>query len=1300
MNRSPIIKVLPIFFGWALLTPFFLPRFTEATPGNRFPFYLSHTVVLRLTGCMNQWLQDEINYIFRDLAGTGDDLCPPGQYVGPGTSTTYVSCGFKTRNFINALLMDLLDQDDNSRVVCCCDPAQDTTNCTGAPIAPCTGSPFPATGICMNLEPQSTNYLVAAGFQAWATAVTSMPGNTTVYWKGLLDQCLPIPLMGTTCLNISLNDVCNGATCGPVLNYNGSTNPGNCAYPPYTANLDANPCDDGIYQSANTDRFILFYDVVNGVSVNFTVGESPGIQCGMGPLNYSYNGKTFTGNEGFLTIDLQLGAVGNPLRIDIDAATPSPGNRRDFGNFQLAPNRATNVAPGKGDCDPNTGLYQGNCYVRAYLQAAGALKLAIGATLYLEHRTDNWPHMQDVGLAIRSIDFSTPPWISLQLDWRWTEQSPNCTNANTCLRRDATVKAAKLIEFADLVLRGLFRYDWIPSGLQQFFGPVVFDITELTQQTLDYIAPTWVRPKQTDTLFLDISMGGEPVLGTNVLRSKSCFANTGVGPTGNRNELYLIAHGMIDTDLFRRGQGTNFDHILPSCGYQGSPTHSAFTPAAFPTQFPHLPHAGNTDSFAATCNGDATFIGLSFHQNVFSHLVSDIASSGVMCIALHKDGEGLASGLPLPIFTVGQVRLLIPDLYNFLQSEYGSGVTDIPLIFVLKPKLGAAVPGFPGVPQATLVDDTTSWNPLPITGDVLLTLPNNDIEIWVDVDNVVEQWGYGPGDDPVGTCSYGYNAATMDCYVAGFDFNTGTTPPGLGQIARPPAGNTNDFINNFPDCVSFVDCDGTIGNPSDRTNERRFIAQFNVGVTLGLDLNLYGCGRLSGKVFGNLPAWGFSSTWYNPWNPSTAGNCTTVSHLRRADLTVGFVSRVGAVSVFNDATVVRSYYPFSGGTFNAFLADAIAVLLSSQLALDAQLGYTLSPIIDPGDDLYSAVPANNRVLRIGGHTAGNTATTLTATYITRDDVGNTNPDPAPAFQQSFLTVAIDLQGIIHPNFIYDTISTLLGGSTDLFAPPIFGAMVDNANKLQILLSKFDELKRKVDSGQEVSFKIGMDEIKKIVRSAEEAGYVVPKNGRSQNLVEDFPPEVIVDWVDARTERTVIKLSCVDDRTATSNCWYSWRWAGEGRRGIWRQWQQSDEIEIRGLPDGIYAVEVRALDEMAIPDITPTVVKFVIDDNAPSAFFPKQDYFKKGEFINVELWDYITPPDKIKVSWKIGEDQQWSDWTDPDYIENGLGKKFIRVPYKEGSYTLYLKTRDQKGNEETYSFPFSVGKKSGVFGCGK
>jgi hypothetical protein len=167
-------------------------------------------------------------------------------------------------------------------------------------------------------------------------------------------------------------------------------------------------------------------------------------------------------------------------------------------------------------------------------------------------------------------------------------------------------------------------------------------------------------------------------------------------------------------------------------------------------------------------------------------LVSDIAASGLMCLALSQKGEGFASGLPLPIWTVGQMRLMIPDLYNFLEQEFGSDVTDMPMIFVFKPKPYRAVPGFPSAPEARFVSDVPPDNvdPLPITADVLLTLPNNDFEIWVDVDNEVEQWGRGPGEVD-GTCSYGTTPAPSGWCTA---FPTGLTPPARGTIDVGPPG--------------------------------------------------------------------------------------------------------------------------------------------------------------------------------------------------------------------------------------------------------------------------------------------------------------------------------------------------------------------------------------------------------------------------------------------------------------------------------------------------------------------------------
>jgi hypothetical protein len=1304
--------------------------FATPLPVTTFPSYLQNSVVLRLTGCLNQWLQQNLNYLFIDDPADplDDQLCPAGQYQGTlgSFSAGSVPCGYKTLNMLNALLMDLLDKQkkiqglappaDDDPVMCCCDPSEDSNNCTGPATTGCPAQ-FPNRGKCMALKPEATNYFVVnfldtsvtpniiRGYQAWGVTWVGAPGSTTAYWSGLLDQCLPIPLLGNLCLNLSLNDVCNATTCGQILNYNGTTHPGNCWYTRTSGGDATNNCDDDTtngYRSANRDNWILRYNPQGGISVNFSVGESSGVSCGMGPANYNYNGKIFTGNEGFLTIELNIGNASNPLLIDIDAATPSAGNRITF-TATSAPPPATNVAPGRTDCDDSRANQQGDCYVRAYLRARGALKLKVGATLYLEHRTGSWPHLQDVGIAVREINFSEAPWISLALDWTWSEQSPNCTATSTlCVRKNTTVKAMKTIEFIDVVLRGLFRYAYIPSGLQQYFGPVVFDISGLTQLKTSYFFPTWVRPITTDDLLIDIALGGDPYLGTQVLRSKSCFANTGVGPGTNRNELYLIGSAMIDLDLFRRGTDWKnttqwYDHRITSCGYVPPPygNHPSPSMIAGPTSFSQLPHVGSRDSASLTsCEANGTFVGLSIFQNVFTYLVSDIATSGLMCLALSQKGEGFASGLPLPIWTVGQMKLMIPDLYNFLESEFGSNVTDMPMIFVFKPKPYAAYPGFPQTPQASFTNDLppNTVDPLPITADVLLTLPNNDFEIWVDVDNELEQWGLGPGEVG-GTCTYGLTPAPVGWCTA---FPTGTTPPAQGTIDVGPAGNA--FRNNFPDCVSFVDCDATVGNPSDRVRERRFIAQFNVGVTLALDLNFLGCGRGTYKVFGNLASYGFPSTlagggWYNPWAGGPGGNCTNVSHLRRVDLTLGMISRVGAVDVMNDSGTVKVYYPFSNNTFAGYLADFIAVILSGALALDAQLGYTLSAILDPNDDIYSATPANNNVVRIGGHARGAGADRLTHSYIARDDVGNLDPDPS-GYPQQFLTIAIDLQGFIHPNFFYGVISQLLSGSTNIFgSAPRFVA--DGSGEANLdSLNPLVEAWQKINNGGEhfISFR----DIQEFVKKVEKSGLVVPMKKNENGGIDDFPPETVVEYVQASQPKTIIKLSCVDDYTKPDNCWFGWRWKGK----MWRPWIQSDTIEIRGLPDGEYEIEVRALDERAVPDITPATVKFVVDDTPPSIFFPKKAFFKRGDVLRVELWDYITKPDEIEVSYKI-DNSEWSSWQKVDFNDKGLGIKLIRLPDEVGTHKIIMKARDKKGNIETREFYFDVGiPVKGIFSCSR
>ncbi|MFZ8804333.1 MAG: hypothetical protein ACO2PO_15295, partial [Candidatus Calescibacterium sp.] len=1177
------------FFSLLLLILFPQKKsFATPLPVTTFPPYLQNSVVLRLTGCLSQWLQRNLKFIFVDDPSDplDDNLCPAGQYQGTlgSFSAGPVPCGYKTLNMLNALLMDLLDKQkkiqgltppaDDDPVMCCCDPIKDPENCTGPATTGCP-SQFPNRGKCMALKPEATNYFVVnfldtsvtpniiRGYQAWGVTWVGAPGSTTAYWSGLLDQCLPIPLLGNLCLNLSLNDVCDATTCGPILNYNGTTHPGNCWYTRTLEGDATNNCDDDTtngYRSANRDNWILRYNPQGGISINFSVGENVGVSCGMGSA-YNYNGKYFTGNEGFITIELFL----NPISIDIDAATPSAGNRITF-TASSSPPLATNVAPGRTDCNDSQADHQGDCYVRAYLRARGPLKLKVGLNLYLEHRTGSWPHLQDVGIAVREINFSESPWISLALDWMWSELSPNCTATSTlCVRKNTTVKAMKTIEFIDVVLRGLFRYAYIPSGLQQYFGPVVFDISDFTQMKTSHFFPTWVRPITTDDLLIDIALGGDPYLGTQVLRSKSCFASNGVGPGTNRNELYLIGAAMIDLDLFRKGTEWKdttqwYDHRITSCGYVPPPygNHPAPSMLIGPSSFQQLPHAGSQDSASVSCEANGTFVGLSIFENVFTYLVSDIAASGIMCLALSQKGEGFASGIPLPIWTVGQMKLMIPELYDFLESEFGSNVTDMPMIFVFKPKPYAAYPGFPTTPTASFANDLppNTVDPLPITADVLLTLPNNDFEIWVDVDNEVEQWGMGPGEVGGGSCvggTYPPPAAGNWCSTSGFPY--GSTSPARVTIDVGPAGNA--FINNFPDCVSFIDCDTTVGNPSDRARERRFIAQFNVGVTLALDLNFLGCGRRSYKVFGNLASYGFPNTWYNPFNPSSAGNCTTVSHLRRIDLTLGVISRVGSVDVTNDSGSVRVYYPFSNNTFAGYIADFIAVILSGALAFDAQLGYTLSAILDPDDNLYSATPANNNVVRIGGHARGQGADRLIHTYIARDDVGNSDTDLS-AYPYLFLTISIDLQGFIHPNFLYGVILQFLRGektppyadggdggciacATDSPRIRIFDEISSN-NKQSEPLEKIVEIWRKITNGEEhfISFR----DIQEFVKKVEKSGLIVPMKKNESGGIDDFPPETVVEYVQASQPKTIIKLSCVDDYTKPDNCWFGWRWKGK------------------------------------------------------------------------------------------------------------------------------------------------------------
>jgi hypothetical protein len=200
--------------------------------------------------------------------------------------------------------MDLLDRQkkiqgltppaDDDPVMCCCDPTKDSENCTRTPpsgVCP-SGAGFTGMGKCMALKPEATNYFVVnyydatnsvtRGYQAWSVTWVAAPGSSTAYWSGLLDQCLPIPLLGNLCLNLSLNDVCDATACGPILNYNATSHPGNCFYTRTHAPVAGGSACDSVgsgaglvYMSQKRDNWILRYNPQGGISIDFSVQESP-----------------------------------------------------------------------------------------------------------------------------------------------------------------------------------------------------------------------------------------------------------------------------------------------------------------------------------------------------------------------------------------------------------------------------------------------------------------------------------------------------------------------------------------------------------------------------------------------------------------------------------------------------------------------------------------------------------------------------------------------------------------------------------------------------------------------------------------------------------------------------------------------------------------------------------------------------------------------------------------------------------------------------------------------------------------
>jgi hypothetical protein len=187
---------------------------------------------------------------------------------------------------------------------------------------------------------------------------------------------------------------------------------------------------------------------------------------------------------------------------------------------------------------------------------------------------------------------------------------------------------------------------------------------------------------------------------------------------------------------------------------------------------------------------------------------------------------------------------------------------------------------------------------------------------------------------------------------------------------------------------------------------------------------------------------------------------------------------------------------------------------------------------------------------------------------------------------------------------------------------------------------------------------------------------------------NLPPETEVIMVKPNAFGTVIRVTGYDDMTPSDSLWYSWRI----NSGFWKPWSPSNEIIVGPLLEGTHTVEVRAIDEAGIVDITPAKVTFRIDSVPPDIYTDEREVFRtENPVIKVKFWDFGTR--RIKVSWKLesgGIRTDWTDWEEsPSHIKlEGL---------TEGWHTLVIRAKDEVGNTREYRKHLLV-KLRKSFGC--
>lgn len=187
---------------------------------------------------------------------------------------------------------------------------------------------------------------------------------------------------------------------------------------------------------------------------------------------------------------------------------------------------------------------------------------------------------------------------------------------------------------------------------------------------------------------------------------------------------------------------------------------------------------------------------------------------------------------------------------------------------------------------------------------------------------------------------------------------------------------------------------------------------------------------------------------------------------------------------------------------------------------------------------------------------------------------------------------------------------------------------------------------------------------------------VQLNGTKQSMIEALSP------VDARAmgiygKGSVVRVSGYDPSGG------SLRFSYRLDDGFWTVPGETDKVILPPLPDGIHTLEVMAINDSNIVDITPAKVVFTVDNNPPHLWIGGPYRIKNENKIALvgKAVDAVDYEEDVRVRYSL-DGGSWKEMKGGTFTIDVEG-------LSEGSHKVILIAEDSSGNRTERSFKFAI-----------